>query len=633
MLKFIRTNKAAGWVKIMFGVIVLVFIFWGVGVGVGGDQFEMVVEVNGDNIKLAQLERVQRNLNNFYRQVYKDNLELLDQIDVRSQAVDQLVRVALLRQEAKRLGLGVADDEVRSKIAGDETFQVDGRFDKDRYLRLLRLNMMTPGQYETSQREELLVNKLSELILGGVWISEKEAWGSFARDNERVKLRYLAIDGDTFADTVELNDEELRAHFAANAEDFREPERVRIDYVVFDPLGFTDQVTVSEEEISAYYEANRDDFDQPEQVHARHILFRLDPTADDETKAAVRARADAALERLAAGEDFADLAREVSEDESNAPQGGDLGFFPRGRMVPTFEEAAFALEPGSHSGIVETQFGLHLVRVEAKREAGVQPLHQVRDGIVTQIRAEKASELAEEAANRSQAEASAGTALAEVAEAAGLSVQTSEPVSRVDNIANLRGSPALIDAALDTAAGAVGPVVLTVSGHVVFRVAERLESRLPEFEAVVDAVRTEARRAKAAQLAAERAEELRAQVAATSIEAVAAAEGLAVEEVGPFTRPGTWIAGLGVAPELKQAAFALTPESPVAPQVYSANEKQIIAVLGERVPPSQEEFDAQKEALLRTLESQRRNDVMTAFVSDLRSRASIRLGRAYRDLG
>lgn len=633
MLKFIRTNKAAGWVKVMFGAIVLVFIFWGVGVGVGGDQYETVAEVNGDTIELIQFERVQRNLNNFYREVYKDNLELLDQIDLRAQAVDQLVRVALLRQEAKRLGLGVADDEVRATIAADATFQVDGLFDKDRYLRLLRLNMMTPGQFENAQREELLVNKLTELVLAGVRVSEREAWQTYARDNERVRLRYLALDASTFADDVEVSEDEARAHFASNPAAFREPERVRFDYVVFDPMHFADQVEVGDEEVTAYYDENAADFDQPEQVRARHILVRLDPAADEETAAAARAKAEAALARLAAGEDFADLARELSEDQSNAPDGGDLGFFPRGRMVPSFEDAAFALEPGAHSEIVETQFGLHIVKVEEKRAAGLRPLDDVREEIVTQLRAAKATEVAEQAANAAQAEAAAGVALADVAAARGLTVATSEPVSRTDNIAGLRGSPALISAALDTAAEQVGPVILTVGGHVVFRVAERVESHIPEFEAVADRAREAARDAKAATVAAERAEELRERVAAEGIDAVAAAEGLAVEEAGPFTRPGAWIAGLGAAPELKEAAFALSAESPVANKVFAVADKQVIAAFGERVPASEAEFADQKEGIVSRLEAQRRNDVMAAFVGDLRERASIRLGRGFHDLG
>lgn len=633
MLKFIRTNKAAGWVKIMFGAIVLVFIFWGVGVGVGGEQFELVAEVNGEAIKVAQVERVQRNLNNFYREIYKDNLELLDQIDTRSQAVEQLLRVVLLRQEAARLGLGVADDEVRTKIAADETFHSDGRFDKDRYLRLLRLNMMTPGQYEGSQRDDLLVSKLTDVIAGGARVGAKEVWAAFARDNERVKLRYIALDADTLADSVEISDEEVRAHFDAHIEDFREPERVRVDYVVFDPLRFTREVVVSEDEIAAHYEAHRDEYDEPEQVRARHILFRMDSTAGEETRAEVRARAEAALARLAAGEDFAALAVELSEDSSNAPQGGELGFFPRGRMVPEFEDAAFGLEAGQNSDLVETQFGIHIVRVEEKRAAGVPPLESVRDDIENEIRATKANDLAEQAANDAQISASSGTPLEEVAAAVGLSVQTSEPVDRMANITGLRGSPALINAAMDTTVGSVGPVVVTVSGHVVFRVAEHFESSVPDFDSVADRVRAAARQAKATEMAGEQAEKLRVRVAETSLDEVAAAEGLSIQEAGPFTRPGTWIAGLGVAPELKTAAFDLTEEAPVAPRVFTANDMQVIAVLGERIPPTEEEFEAQKDALVRTLESQRRNEVMTAFVGDLRQQAAIRFGRAFRDLG
>jgi len=633
VLKFIRSNKAASWVKVMFAAIVLVFVFWGVGVGVGGDQYQLVADVNGETIDQVQLERVQRNLSNFYRQVYKDNPELIDQLDLRKQGVEQLVRVALLRQEAQSLGLGVADDEIRATIAADANFQIDGLFDKDRYLRLLRMNMLTPGQYENSQREELLVNKLTELVLAGVRVSEAEARSAFTRDGERIKLRYVTLDAETFADSVEVSDEEARAHFEAHAANFVEPDRVRLDYVVFDPTRYADDIEVSDEQITADYEARRDEFDQPESVRARHILLRLAPDADVETKAEVAGRAAGVLLRLAAGEDFAAVAREVSEDSSNAPDGGDLGFFPRGRMVPAFEEAAFALEPGQVSEIIETQFGLHILRVDEKREAGVRPLDEVRDEIVVHLRATAATELAKKAAEEAQVEASGGKELAEVVSGAGLSLQSSNLVGRTDNIEGLRGSAAVIDAALGSGVGQVGPVVLTVGGHVVFRVAERVDSFVPEFDAVAERVRAAARLAKAAEVAGTRGEELRTKIAESSIDAVAEAEGLPIQEAGPLSRGGAWIAGIGLAPELKEAAFALTLDAPVAPQVYTVNDKQVIAVLSERIAPSEEEFNAQKDTLIGNLEVQRRNEVIAAFVADLRGRASIKLGRGFADLG
>jgi len=632
VLKFIRSNKAAGWIKVIFGAIVLVFIFWGVGVGVGGEQFQMVAEVNGETVDQMQFERAHRNLTQFYRQVYKDNLELLDTIDLRSQTVDQLVRVVLLRQEAERLGLGVADSEVRDTIAADPSFQIDGLFDKDRYLRVLRLNKLTPAQYENSQREQILVDKLTNLVSGGVRASEAEVRTDFMLQNEKVKLSYIALATDDFTEGVEVTDEEAKTHFDANAESFREPERVRLGYVLYVPSRFTDQVEVTDEEIQKYYDDNKTEFDQPETVQARHLLLRVASAATDDEKAAVRGRAEAVLARLQGGEDFAALAREVSEDESNAPQGGDLGFFPRGRMVPSFEEAAFSVEPGGISSIVETQFGLHILKVEAKRPAGTSPLEEVRAQIVAKLADPAARELAEKAANAAQEKANAGTALAEVATADGLPVQTSAPVGVAETIPGVRGSSALITAAMAVDAGKIGPVTFTADGYIVFRVEEKIAAHVPAFDAAAEAVRTAVRAEKALDVAQKRGEELHAQLAESSLADVAAAAGKTVQETGPFGRQGPWIAGLGVSPELKEAAFELTSEAPVAPAAYTVGEQVVIAVLGERLPPADAEFEAQKEQVVDAIEARRRNEVMTALLAELRKQSSITMGRGFSDL-
>lgn len=633
MLNFIRSNKAAGWIKVMFGLIVFVFMFWGVGVGVSGSQTPMVAEVNGETIEQIEFERAQRNLYNLYRQIYQDNPELLETVDLRGQAVDQLLRVMLLRQEAERIGLGVADSEVRSQISANQNFQVDGLFSKDRYLRVLRLNQLTPAQYEDSIREELIVNKLRDLVGGGVHVSTAEVRETFLRDNAKVALRYIALEADDFTEGVEVTDAEAQAYFEENETEFRQPDRVRIAYARFHSSNFVDGVAIDDAAIEKYYDENAGEFDEPEQVNARHILFRVESGASDESKAEVRARAEEVLAKVKAGDDFAALAAEFSEDQSNASRGGDLGLFPKGRMVPPFEEAAFGLEAGQTSDLVETSFGFHIIKVEEKRESGVRPLAEVRGRIHTKLRSDEAGKAAEAAATDALEKAKGGVALESVAQEYGIEVKTTEPVGRGELVAGIRGSPALVNAAMDADEGDFGPAVTTIEGVFVFRVAERIDSHTPELATVIEDVNEAVRARKAVEVAAEKAEELRARVANEGLDAVAAAEGLEIEATEEFPRAGAWVQGIGVSRELKDAAFELAEEGDVAPEVYEVSDKQIIAVLKQRSAPSDEEFESQKDTLVRSLEARRRNEVVAAFLEDLKSKASIEMGRAYADLG
>jgi peptidyl-prolyl cis-trans isomerase C len=155
------------------------------------------------------------------------------------------------------------------------------------------------------------------------------------------------------------------------------------------------KVSVTPQDLDAYYKQNPDQFKQAEQLRASHILFPIESSATEDFKKTTRAQADAVLKRAQSGEDFAGLAKEFSKD-SSASNGGDLNYFPRGQMVPAFEQAAFALKPGQISGIVESQFGLHIIKVTDHKPERAVPLAEVSDRLSDFLRRRKQQELVQE---------------------------------------------------------------------------------------------------------------------------------------------------------------------------------------------------------------------------------------------
>ena len=153
-----------------------------------------------------------------------------------------------------------------------------------------------------------------------------------------------------------------------------------------------DKIVISDGDLKTYYDAHPDEMRKPEEVHASHILFKVPESATPESKAPIRKKADDTLAKVKAGEDFAKLARENSEDPGSAPNGGDLGFFRRGQMVGPFEDAAFALTIGQISGIVETQYGYHIIKVTEKHEAGTASLQEVSDPLRNFLKQKQARE-------------------------------------------------------------------------------------------------------------------------------------------------------------------------------------------------------------------------------------------------
>jgi len=179
--------------------------------------------------------------------------------------------------------------------------------------------------------------------------------------------------------------------FDKNPELKEQLEMIKDNYIAIEYLKkeVTNKVGVSEEDIKAYYESHKDEFKTPEMVRSRHILIKTDPSASDNDKKKARGKAEEILKKIKAGEDFAKLASDVSDDTGSKPKGGELGFFPKGRMVKSFEDAAFSLKPGEVSGIVETQFGYHIIKVEEKKEPGMEPFDTAKEKIKQKLLQER----------------------------------------------------------------------------------------------------------------------------------------------------------------------------------------------------------------------------------------------------
>lgn len=631
MLKFMRRNASGPWIKMLFLAIAAVFVFWGIGVGIGGDQrVSPVAKVNGVTIAEPEFQRAYANLLRMYQEIYKENFrpELLQGLDLKGKAIDQLVRINLMRQEADRLGLQVSDSEVRDSIAGMASFQQGGRFDKDLYVRILRANNLTPADFEQAKREEILVNKLQDLLATGVHVSEADARLRFDLENEKVALKFVGLKGADLLAQAKVTDEEVQRHFDAHAESFREPDRLRIEFAVYTSEEFIQKVEISNDDVEAYYKANTAEFSRPEQVHARHILLRVDETASDDEKAAVRKKADDLVAKVKGGGDFAELAKKYSEDPGSAPNGGDLGFFPRGQMVPPFEAVAFSLTPGSVSDIVETNFGLHIIKVEAKEEARQQSLDEVRNSLRVKLAAEKAREQARAQATIDRNKLAAGENLESLAKAAGVTAMKPPPFALEEPIEGIGVTP-LNQAVFAVQVNETGPVVDVPRGFAIFRVTEKVASHVPELAVIRSKVEQAARAEKAKELAKQNAEKLLAEAKATGFDAAVKTLGVSVEETMGFTRAGSFIPKIGMAADLKQAAFELNNEKPLAPAVYDIEGTYVVAALQERIPAPDTQFEEQKSNLMTQAENQRRNQVLEEFLNYLKARATVELNETY----
>lgn len=611
--------------KVAFVAIVIVFMFWGIGT-VGMDQKQVAAVVNDRPISSAEFDRAYTTLREHSKEMQLDQMP--DEM-LRTQVLDQLITAELLGQEARRLGLGVDEDEVRESIASIPAFQVGGRFSKDAYVRVLAQNRLKPQDFETMQQEQLLRNKLQEVIQAGVQVSDDEVRQRFDYENERVNLRYIQVPSARFSTEVVVSDEDGKVYYDAHQEQFREPERLRIEYLKFDPAKFAGEVQPTDEEIQTYYEAHENEFKRPEEVRARHILLKADPSLTNEKREEIRARANEILAKARAeGADFAALAKEYSEDVTK-DSGGDLGFFGRGVMTENFEQAAFSLEPGAISDLVESPFGFHIVRVEEKRPAGVQSLEDARQDIIEKVRTKRSREVALAKVEEAHEQVLSGKSLADIAAAAGMTVETPPPFSRQEPVAGIGSNAEFSKAVWLTPAGESGDIVTIESGYVLYRVGEKIESHIPGFDEVRQAAVGVVREERAMAEAKKHGEGLRERLKqGGDIEAIATEQGLKVEEVS-IGRLGSSVPGVGNLPQFRNEAFKLTDAAPVVPSVFDVPNGVIVARLKDHESAPAPDFDQRKKFLEMRLRHERESATFQRFVEELRKQAKIEISHEF----
>ncbi len=395
MLKILR--KGQRWVTGLFiAAIGGVFVFF---IGLGAPlqrSATAVVQVGADEFGYREFSRARAERESVYQQQLGGDFDARKMKDTLDQAaINSLVEQAILAQEASELGLTVAKAEIERFILSANFFRnEDGNFDPKQFDDWAQFEFGNQRNFVKQQRSYMLSTKLVQMLNRLARVSEGEARQAVIAAREEITIAYLVFGPPT-----------------------------PLEGFVPDPTELQAFLTTRGDELRSLYDSRSSTYNVPEQVHARHILFLLPADADVAKTEEVRLAAQAAIDRIEAGEDMANLARELSDDPGSKSQGGDLGFVGRGQMVAEFEEAAFSQEIGK-LGLTQTGYGFHAIRVEDRRDAEVRGFEQVQDELATELLAIEASQAAAVAAAESISEAiRGGQSLEEAARAANLSLE------------------------------------------------------------------------------------------------------------------------------------------------------------------------------------------------------------------
>lgn len=567
MLKILRDNlKYLQWIlwTVIAVFVVFVFVDFGGALANRGGARMAAATVEGQAIPYREFERELRRLADRYRQMFGDQYtpELEKRLKLPLQTLEGLVEQRILAREAERAGLQVNDEEVQQAIVELPVLRDgQGQFvGAETYRRFLRANGYEPREFEEAVRRDLLIEKLQQLVRGGLVVSDQELERRFREQSERASIRYLQMPMTRFqAQAAGLGPDELARYFEARREEFRLPEQRVVGYLLADSAALRAEIQVDPEGVRAVYRDRASEYLEPEQIRAAHILLRVDAnrSALEAERQLYRIRS-----RIEAGESFESLAREFSEDPGSRELGGDLGFFPRGRMVPEFESAAFSAAPGALVGPVRTSFGYHLILVRERRPERQRPFEevefQVRERWLSERAREEARRIAEDLRRRILSEKrTAEEDWKAVADGSKVVYLTTPPFGREDPVPGIGRNADFTNAVFSLEPGKPSEVLELPRGFAVARVVEVRPPRLPELGEVEGRVRAAAVRDKMQALAVAALEPALARLrGGATLEQLGRELDLPVETSGEFRTDGM-VGTLGFVPELARAALEL----------------------------------------------------------------------------
>lgn len=316
---------------------------------------------------------------------------------MRPQAIQQLIQKQLLLNEMGQRNIVTSDGRLRSEIAGIDAFKKDGKFDLDLYKSLLAARQMTPEQFQDRVREDAGVQLLVQ-SLGESGITSKAAVNHLIDVlSASREVSPALFSADAYKDKVKVGDADIKQYYDAHHAEFNQPERVKVDYVVLSRDDMAAAVQVDDAKVAEYYKAHQADI-APEERRVRHILIKVDAKATAAEKQAAKQKAEGLLAQVKKDPSrFAELAKANSQDPGSAANGGDLGYFGRGAMVKAFDETAFKLAKGEISGVVETEYGYHILMLE---DIKAKSLEELKPTIVARLQHEQVQQQFQQASEK-----------------------------------------------------------------------------------------------------------------------------------------------------------------------------------------------------------------------------------------
>ncbi|HEV3306364.1 MAG TPA: peptidylprolyl isomerase [Candidatus Sulfotelmatobacter sp.] len=632
MIRFLQTEGPfkkivlSGLLLLICAAMVIAFIPGNLGNDLMGTPGKGVVaKVDGEDITAEEVRETARGMLQQQGAQLGANASILLPFFAQ-RAADQLVDRQALVAEAQHLGLKATPQEIKDELQHgqySEIFFPGGTFiGEAEYEGLLQQHNLSPTTFEDSVGKGILITKLQALITGSASVSDSSIRQEFDKQNTKVKFEYAVLKQDDIKKGLHPTTEELKSFYDSHQKNYANsiPEKRKVKYAIIDVAKIQNGVQITHDDLQAYYNAHRDQYRVAEQAKVSHILIKTplpgpDGKVDEKGVAQAQARAQDLIKQLKAGAKFEDLAKKYSEDPGSAKEGGSLGWIGKGRTVPEFEKAAFSQPIGQVGDLVKSSYGFHIIRVDARQDAHMKTLDEVKDQIEPILKQQKAQEIAQKQADE-LLQAAIKQGLDAAAAAKGVTVVTSDFFSRKDMVPGLGPAPQFMDAVFTAAEKAPPQMAATSQGFAVFDLLAVKPQSTPSFDEIRTRVEEEFKNERSNILLSQKTAELSDRAKASHDLKKAAKDLGAAVKTSEFVSPDGQVPDIGSMTGQAAVAFSMKPGDISGPINSGAN--GVVIAVTEVQAPSDADFAAKRDQIRDSLLQSKEQELFGLFVTNLR---------------
>ncbi len=568
-----------------------------------GSDDQVVAEVGGDKITVRQV----------YRRIegtFRNNPLPPDVLEVYvPQLIEGMVTDRAIAYQAARMGFKVTDEEVARQIRNLPQL---ASLTQEQYQATVEQMGYTVPEFENDIRKNTIENILNDIAAEGVVVTPQEAEAAYQQMNSKIQIAYMVFDPAKFQSDATPTASEMEFFYNGKKTAYTVPETRNVSVILIDQDKVAATIAVPEAQQRAYYDSHKEQFRMPERVRVRHILLQTVGKSPGEVEK-IKAKAEGILKQVKSGADFADLAKKNSEDPGSKDKGGEYGWMARGQTVKNFETTAFSLKPGQISDLVTTEYGFHIIQVEEKEAAGLQPFDKVRDQISAELNKQLVNDKMQSAADQARAQLVKAPQNAEqIANTLGLQIVKAENVQPNAPVPGVGVSKDLGESIMSLGKGQVSQLVQVTPARLAIATVTGINPPhvrpLSEVEPMVKASFLADKSGQLLQAKAKEAAELLRNNGG-DIDAVAKKYGLEVKKSEPFTRNGSVGGNIGASFFLD--AFTKPVGAIVGP--LNANQQTLVAKVIDKSNADPKDFASQKESIVSTLKQKKMEERKLLF--------------------